>query len=265
MASQPQSDTVMPQLSVDQSVRQQIIAPPVPKAPTALNRKRNVLFGLGIVEVLLGCITVSFGIAARLIKDKEMEENLTSTVETLYKKAYKILVTLGVIKSQGIWGGSLVIITGVLAISLKKWSSRKLYICNMIMAGITAKLSIAVIGMSCVATVAVWFSKPLLAMYGGITVCTLISFIVTLVNAVCSCYAICCGGGGGNQPVVPRYRTQPMRNTPQQRRNNQRRIHVNQPNPMQQGGRINTQPATTQMPHAGQKSNNMQSLPSTGQ
>lgn len=154
---------------------------------------KNVLFKLGIVEVILGSLSVLLCIATLAIARAKRTYSYYDSWEgrTLYYSIDYVINNGG----QGIWGGIVLIITGVLGIKAKKHPSGCMYVANMVMTIATAHSSAV---MSILSGICAGLVEPMeyaiayVVLHGIIALIGLIGMIICILHSAYCCAGVCC-------------------------------------------------------------------------
>lgn len=158
-------------------------------------KKKGVIFGLGIVEILMGIFSgVLTIIALSMTKSEQWRYSLHASYRVRNPFPYS---------SPGIWGGIFVIVAGSLGVRIKSDPSRCMYIGNLIMAIITACVTFSAAFVSGFSTGLSYYSPVLVVIHVTITLLNLESMIITIIHAAFCGGVLCCNRKSRvTQPVV---------------------------------------------------------------
>lgn len=148
-------------------------------------RNKESLYRLGITEIIIGGLCIILTIVPLSITSSELENYWNRYYG--YGR-YRINTSFTWI-SSGIWAGIFCIITGILGVRIRGNHSKGNYIANMIMAIITANITISAAVLSGIAAGLSYFSGTLIAMQVIISLLNIAAMIINIIHA-----SFCCGG-----------------------------------------------------------------------
>nr|XP_039273488.1 uncharacterized protein LOC120347536 [Styela clava] len=187
------SPTVQSSLTVPpQSI---VLQPQMQPASCANPREKykNVLFNLGITEVILGSLSVILCIATLVIartkttyRDYDFDDE-----RSYYWRIRYDLNDLG----QGIWCGAAIIAPGVLGIKARKHSSVCMYVANMVVAIVASffMATLCIISSICAGIVEPKeFAVGYIVLHSIIAVIGFIGMVICIVHSSFCCAGVCC-------------------------------------------------------------------------
>nr|XP_039270031.1 uncharacterized protein LOC120344790 [Styela clava] len=190
---------IQPQQQPDGATQSQVTAPaPQPETTTPAQIKprithKNVLFKLGIAEVIFGVLSCILCIITLILADKNSSYLYYDDYE---KRYYQNRITYGSnVVAQGIWCGVVILASGILGIKARDYPTVCMYRANMTVSIIASFFMFILCILSGVSTITVYPHSYIYILLPYHTILAIIGFvgmIICIVHSAYCCAGICC-------------------------------------------------------------------------